>query len=156
MAQEDRSARKRKGRGRPLEMFLDWAIIIVCLLLIAFALRSYACRAARGDDAPSASATRRRSLSAGTHPTKISQVPLAARNGAKCQRGIREFAGATLPIGGDLQKADPLVLLSTREIHAAFPRTMARTVFCPFSSSVGLRPTAPRPSGVAPGNPLSS
>ena len=74
MAREDRLAHKRKGPGRRLEMLLDGAIIIVCLLLIAVALRSRACTPARGNSAPMLAPATARSLSAGTHRILISEI----------------------------------------------------------------------------------
>ncbi len=112
MAREDRSAHKRKGPGRRLELFLDGAIIILCLLLIGAALRSRACTPAHGEGAPMLASTPARSLSAGTQRILISEIP--------CQREMRRsiseisasLPGATLPIGGGPQKTDPLANVS--------------------------------------------
>ena len=52
MARQDPLAHKRKGASRGLEMFLDWAVVIVCLLVSIFALRSWACNSSRPQAAP--------------------------------------------------------------------------------------------------------
>jgi hypothetical protein len=103
MARQEPSTHKRKGASKGLEMFLNWTIIIICVLLIALAVRSWACKAARGEAAPIAAPPALALSACAPEPTRA--TPLPREMGRSDGEISASLPGATLPIGEGPSKA---------------------------------------------------